>query len=179
MCPAVCPVVCPACLILAACFDLKDHRIPDFLWWIMAADSLFIPLMISEGTYYAPLYGTLHIGADLYAGQETFTLSGAFDCLAVIAIQEKIMSGFYGRADSHAFSCCEVFFFFLGCGIIGHIIHMSAALFLLSADQLFRRNIGKNLKLKEPVAFVPYICISFFLTLFIIKSFHLSVLYMV
>ena len=153
-----CAFICGACLLTASIYDQKTHFVPDLIWWIMAVDSLFIPAMISSGTVWPP---------EMSWG---FHPESAFDCLAVIAVQEKIMSRYYGRADSHAFSCCELFFFFLGYPMAGAVCHMSLSLAMLSFVQFIRRNIRKDLKLKKPVPFVPYISLSFVLSVIMIKT---------
>ncbi len=131
------------CLAAASYEDFRTHKVSDLTWWIMAPSCLLL----------------------IPGAKELPGLWELFECLYVIFIQEHIMSRFYGRADSHAFSCCMVFMTFGGPGLEGHIIHMSMALLILTASQFLHRNIGPRGKLKMPVPFLPYISVSFTLTL--------------
>ena len=131
------------CLAAASYEDIRTHKVSDLIWWIMAPSCL----LLIPGSKWTPGMWDL------------------FECLYVIFIQEHIMSRFYGRADSHAFSCCMIFMTFAGFGIEGHIIHMSIALLFLTVSQFSHGNIGPFGKLKTPVPFLPYISVSFTLTL--------------
>ncbi len=145
----VCFLICIACLISASVSDIRTHKVPDLIWWVMAADALILPISgrsVINDLYIIP------------------------DCFAVIFIQEKIMSRYYGRADSHAFSCCGLFFFFSGSGLMAHILHLAVSLLLLSAVQLFRRNVVYPGRLKVPVPFIPYISASFIISRVLIKN---------
>lgn len=130
------------CLAAASIEDIRTHKVSDYTWWVFAPACLMI-----------------------LPGPAKLTVWDFLECLYVIFIQQHVMSRFYGRADSHAFSCCMVFLTFAGAGLEGHIIHMSIALLYLTIAQLLNHNIGKNGKLKKPVPFIPYISASFALTL--------------
>ena len=132
------------CLMVASAEDMLTHKVADFICWICAPACLLI-LPVSQTP---PGFWDL------------------FECLFAIFIQEHIMCRFYGRADSHAFSCCVVFLIFFGSGLEGHILHMFFSLILLSVHQLIRHNIGNRGKLISPVPFIPYISIAFLLTVF-------------
>ena len=127
------------CLAAATVEDIRTREVSDLVWWIMAPACLLV--IPSSGS--------------------ALTLWDFAECLYAIFIQEHIMSRFYGRADSHAFSCCAVFMTYMGPGLEGHIIHMSLSLFYLTGHQLLLRNIGPHGKLKKEVPFIPYISASF------------------
>lgn len=130
------------CLAAASAEDLFTHKVADLLWWICAPTCLL--LLLSNSVAHG--------------------LWDFVECLLVIFIQEHIMCRFYGRADSHAFSCCALFFAACGSGLEAHIIHMSMSLILLTLVQSFRKNISKGIKLKVSVPFIPYISVSFVVT---------------
>ena len=139
------------CLAYASYEDIRTHMVPDFIWWIMAAGSLLLltgaPICFSSGNI---------------AGH-----------ILSIFIQEKLMSRYYGRADSHAFSCCALFLMFSGYGLEAHILHLTLSLALLTFIQLIRRNITRSLKLRTPVPFIPYISVAFLISYLLVNSAHL------
>jgi hypothetical protein len=122
--------------------DILTHKVADFIWWFFAPACLLL-LTVSHSS----------------PGFWDF-----FECLFAIFIQEHIMCRFYGRADSHAFSCCAVFLIFSGARLEAHILHLIISLMLLSAHQMLRHNIGNRGKLISPVPFIPYISIAFVIT---------------
>ncbi len=130
------------CLTAASAEDISSRKVTDIIWWICGPVSLLV----------------------LPLSQNTPGCLDCFECLFAIFIQEHIMCRFYGRADSHAFSCCAVFLIFCGAGLEGHILHMFLSLILLSAHQMLRHNIGNRGKLISPVPFIPYISIAFAIT---------------
>ena len=129
-------------LILASYEDIRTKSVTNAVWWIFSAGLLM-----------------------MFFCEKDKGPAGIAECIAVIVIQELIMSRAYGRADSHAFSCCAVYMIISGSGLEGHILHMSLALAILTSVQIVRRNVGRDLKLKNPVPFIPYIAVSFALTL--------------
>ncbi|MBO7531080.1 MAG: hypothetical protein J6T50_04670 [Lachnospiraceae bacterium] len=131
-------------LILASYEDIRTKSVTNAVWWIYSAGLLM--LFFEEG-----------------AGTGVF-----FECLIAVVIQEYIMCRTYGRADSHAFSCCAVFMVLSGKGLEGHILHMILALAMLSAVQILRGNIARGFKLKRPVPFIPYIALSFMISVIIL-----------
>ena len=134
------------CLALASAEDILTKKVADVIWWICAPVCLLIlPVSMSCPGFWDFL-----------------------ECLFAIFIQEHIMCRFYGRADSHAFSCCAVFLIFLGSGLEGHIYHMFISLILLSVHQKLRHNIGNRGKLISPVPFIPYISIAFVICVIIV-----------
>ena len=142
--PAVSYVFALISLILASYEDIRTKRVTNVIWWIFSAGLLMLP------------FGCGGIGPE-----------AAMECIIAVCVQEFIMCRVYGRADSHAFSCCALFLILTGAGAEWHILHMGLSLAFLTAVQAVRGNIGRNLKLKAPVPFVPYISISFALTLII------------
>ena len=84
-------------------------------------------------------------------------------------IQEAAMAKVYGRADSHAFCCSAVAITASGGGIEYYTLHMSVTWVLLAAVQTLRGNITKKLKLRQPVAMVPYISFSLSIVMTVIQ----------
>jgi len=134
----LCVMICICCLVYASVIDIRTKMVPDIVWWILAPASFGV-----MGLIRAPAPDVM------------------LDCLIVILIQEKVMSRAYGRADSHAFSCCMLMMAFSGIGIEGHILHMSLSLLILVLVQGIGHNIGPGGRLKVPVAYIPYISGSF------------------
>ena len=131
-----------ACLTAASAEDIITRKAADIIWWIFApACLLLLPVFLDEPEVWDFL-----------------------ECLFAVFIQEHIMSRFYGRADSHAFSCCAIFLLFIGAGLEGHILHMFLSLIFLTVHQKLRHNIGNRGKLISPVPFIPYISIAFMIT---------------
>lgn len=135
----ICTAVFLTCLITASISDIRTKEVSDIVWWIALADIIVYELLSQASLKAQPL----------------------FESLLIIFIQEKIMSRFYGRADSHAFSCCALFWAVSGKCLEMHVLHMTVSLVLLTAVQLARHNIGPAWKLKIPIAFIPYISTSF------------------
>ena len=139
----ICTGVFLACLIYASISDIRTKEVSDIVWWIALADIIVYEMLSSASLKALPL----------------------FESLLIIFIQQKIMSRYYGRADSHAFSCCALFWAVSGKCLEMHILHMTLSLVLLTAVQFARHNIGPAWKLKNPIAFIPYISASFALVL--------------
>ena len=127
------------CLAAASVEDILTKKAADIIWWIFAPASLLV----------------------LSASRTPPGFWDFFECLFAIFVQEHIMCRFYGRADSHAFSCCAIFLIFSGARLEGHILHMFISLILLSVHQKLRHNIGNRGKLISPVPFIPYISVAF------------------
>ena len=131
-------------LALASYEDIRTKSVTNAVWWIFSAGLL---MMLFE--------------------RRDVWVSYVPESILAVGIQELIMCRVYGRADSHAFSCCAVFLCLTGPGLEGHIMHMSLALVMLSAVQFLRGNIARGLKLKRPVPFIPYIALSFIIPVII------------
>ena len=139
------------CLFAASICDIRTHTVPDLIWWIAAAGILGL-ILVRYGGGEAPS----DPGAMKAAGR-------LLEALFIIFIQERVMSRYYGRADSHAFSCCALYLAVCGSGLEAHILHMSLSLISLTLIQLLRHNISKRGRLKHPVPFIPYISVAFIL----------------
>ncbi|MBO7355583.1 MAG: hypothetical protein J6U50_03040 [Lachnospiraceae bacterium] len=149
--PILCYAVFITCLLTASVCDIRTHLVPDLIWWIAAIDIVSL---------IAVRYGC----GDGLSDADVLTAAGCLlEALFVIFIQERVMSRYYGRADSHAFSCCALFFAACGSCFEAHIVHMSMSLFFLVIIQTFRGNIGRRCRLRNPVPFIPYISLSFIL----------------
>ena len=129
---------------LASYEDIRTRSVSNYIWWIYCSGLLLLPFR-----------------------KEGLCANDILYCILALFIQEHIMSRAYGRADSHAFSCCAFFLILTGFGPEGHILHISLSLALLIFVQTLHGNIGKDMKLKEPVPFIPYIAVTFFFTIMI------------
>ncbi|MCR4792831.1 MAG: hypothetical protein K5871_08770 [Lachnospiraceae bacterium] len=134
-----CTIVFMGCLTAAALSDIRTHLVADLIWYVSALDIL--TMMIFRGSGISP--GNL------------------MEALLVIIIQEQVMSRYYGRADSHAFSCCALYMAVVWDCLESHVLHMSLSLLLLTLVQLLKHNICRGMKLKEPAPFIPYILLGF------------------
>lgn len=128
------------CLVFAAVTDLHIGKAYDFTWWVGAAAGL---LLVRARQVCVPVLAVL----------------------GFVLLQELFFSGFYGRADCHAFSLCALTQGAFGLGLRAYLLHMAAAFFLLMAVQGIKGNIGKRGNLKKPVPFLPYIGVAFGLAL--------------
>ena len=148
---AICFMGFVVCLFTASICDIRTYMVPDLIWWIAAASILALILM---------RYG----GREVLSDPDAMKAAGRLlEALFIICIQERVMSRYYGRADSHAFSCCALYLAIFGTCLEVHILHMTLSLLSLTVIQLFRHNISKHGRLKQPAPFIPYISISFIL----------------
>ena len=152
----VCLVIFVMCLVVASVCDIRTHTVPDLIWWIAAAGILGLILM---------RYGGGEANSDPGAMKAASRL---LEALFIIFIQERVMSRYYGRADSHAFSCCALYLAVCGSGLEAHVLHMSFSLVSLTLIQLLRHNINRRGRLKTPSPFIPYISVAFIVTLLFI-----------
>lgn len=128
--------VVAGCLIFACITDCKVCEVYRFVWWIAGGCGVFC----------------------LQQNKENIP-ELVFFCL----LQEIFFCWFYGRADCHAFVICAMVQFGMGMGLREYLIHMLLAFGGLAVIQLFRNNINGKGNLKQPVAFLPYITVSFWL----------------
>ena len=78
-------------------------------------------------------------------------------------VQYLVFRHMYGPADVIIFLICALFLAAQGRKMEVYLIHMALTFVLLGVIQLLRRNISERGNLKEPVALVPYIAVSFFM----------------
>lgn len=128
--------VLAGCMIFACMTDIKIYEVYGFVWWIGAA------------------CGAIGLQENLGKLPEL-----VFFCF----LQEKFFCRFYGRADCHAFVICALVQSGMGLGLREYLIHMLFAFGGLAVIQLRRNNINRRGNLKQPVAFLPYITVSFWL----------------
>jgi len=105
------------------------------------------------------------------ASLQTFDTKRILGLILYLLLQEMWFCRFYGRADCHAFSYCAMVEYALGGNLLCYLMHMAMAFFLLFVVQGGRRNIDRNGNLKQSVAFLPYITISFLIFLVPFTSF--------
>ncbi len=132
-------------LLAAAVTDRRTTQVYRFFWWI--GDAAVLLLMLLRGT-------------------EAYLPGVCF----FILVQYLVFARLYGRADCHAFSLCALIGAALGLGFTEDVLHMVFAVFFLFAVQLKRRNIAPDGNLKYPVAFIPYIAVSFCFSLLIFRG---------
>lgn len=140
------------CLLLACITDVVIYRVYNFVWWIGGAASailLWRRLWLSDG---------LRDGAGIL-----------FDLIIFLLIQLKLFGRLYGKADCYAFCVCSVAGAGIGMGLELFMAHMTLAFVLLVPVQFCKRNIGKGGTLKEPVPFLPYITVAFYLLMIFAK----------
>ena len=77
-------------------------------------------------------------------------------------VQYIVFRHMYGPADVVLFIICALFFAAEGKELEMYLLHMALSFAMLGAVQLFRGNVSRRGNLKEPVALVPYLAISFF-----------------
>lgn len=137
----LCLSLLAGCLMISCITDLLTFQVYNFVWW----------------------FGGIGAGCMMLCTKEYGNITALFFfCL----LQQLFFSRMYGRADCHAFCVCAAAECALGMGAVGYLVHMLLAYILLAAVQGVRRNIGRKGNLKVPVAFLPYITLSFWLHLF-------------
>lgn len=125
-----------ACMIAASVMDLESCMVYNYVWW---AATVVAILLMGIGVREIP-----------------------WELILFILLQEMLFCRMYGRADCHAFSICAMAETALGMNMQAYLLHMLLAFVLLAVVQGINRNIGRNGNLKQPVAFLPYITISFY-----------------
>jgi len=136
----------PSCVLLAGCLlfacvtDCASRLVYNFVWWIGAAAA------------------GISLWGRLWQGLTGWVLAdlGLFFLLQLLVFQHM-----YGKADCYAFCVCAIAEASLGMGLPGYLLHMLFSVIFLFPVQLFRRNIKSTGNLKTPVAFLPYITVSF------------------
>lgn len=145
-------------LIHAAMEDHKYKHVRRYVWYIAG--------MIGGVLYYLNAFtacGQMGIIIHRQYKREWELLA---EILCFGLLQLRLFSKLYGRADSYAFICCSMVLSAFGDGMLAYLLHMLVAVALLGIVQLAYGNVGKDGNLKIPVAFVPYITVSFFICVF-------------
>lgn len=145
------------CLLFACLTDMMICEVYQFTWWGAGGASVF--LGIYENVCVDGIYGENVCPDKLFS--ETVMSFAIMVCYLVL--QEMFFSRFYGRADCHAFVVCATAGCALGMGMPWFFLHMTTAFFLLIIVQIFQKNIGSRGRLRQAVAFLPYITLSFWL----------------
>ncbi len=150
--------VLAGCLLFACITDGRACVVFQFTWWVAGAVGGGL-LYRSYTTDCTALWTT-----DFPQEQRLLSL------LFYIVLQEVIFCNAYGRADCHAFVVCALVGSAFGMNFLGYLIHMILAFSGLAITQAFRHNINQKGNLKQPVAFLPYITISFWALLYAVYS---------
>ncbi len=137
-------LMCVAGALLFACVtDCRMQQVYQFTWWWAGAAGMLLLLT-----------------TDILTSKVALAAELSFLCLC----QELLFSKMYGRADCHAFCACGMVLLALGGGLEGCLFHIITAFGILAVVQGVRGNIGKGGKMRRPVAFLPYITTSFWMT---------------
>lgn len=136
-------------LLLACVTDSLLCQVYNFTWWISLAAALALlwcrrSVLMEEGFICSDMLGGL---------------------LLFVGLQLLLRGRIYGCADSYAFCVCALAGTALGISAAGFLTHMLLAYLLLFVMQLFRRNLNHKGNLREPVPFMPYITVAFWITL--------------
>jgi len=132
------------CLLLACVTDLVTCQVYNFTWWPGLASSLVL-------LWYA------------WFVSGTASLETVKSFLFFLTLQLMLFCRVYGRADCYAFCVCAAAEASRGFQAAGYLVHMLVAYALLFLVQTVRGNINRKGNLKEPVPFLPYITISFWI----------------
>jgi hypothetical protein len=136
-------------ILLFACItDGLRCQVFRFVWWLSA---------VASGLLYI-----VHAGG---SGDDHVIWTFWVEFLIYSLLQELFFSRFYGRADCHAFVLCALVGSLYGMTMREYLIHMLVSFGLLAIVQGLRRNISRKGNLKQPVAFLPYITIAFWIIL--------------
>ena len=154
-----------AASLLAACImDIQSSMVYDYVWWLGgAAGGLLMGGMILawRRNGVQGYEGINAVGERLGMSSAQLELLGSV--IIFILVQELLFSKFYGRADCHAFSVCALAEGAVGMGMKEYLVHMLLAFGVLAVVQLLRGNVGRDGNLKNPVPFLPYITITFWI----------------
>ena len=141
------------CLMLACVMDSMIFQVHNFVWWIAGVAGI----------------------AMLIGGRAHDSL---LPLLTFCFLQQIFFAKMYGRADCHAFCICAVMECAYGISFEGYLIHMLIAFGFLALVQAIGRNINSSGNLKKPVAFLPYITVSFWFLLFITEAANENLVYL-
>lgn len=145
------------CMLFACITDSKRCVVFQFTWWVAAAilGLWFLEKNVRNGC------------AILMISQDASMISEACGLLLYALLQELLFSRMYGRADCHGFVLCGVAEYLCGINMSGYVYHMAIAWGMLGVVQIGRKNVNRKGNLKQPVAFLPYITVAFWLWLYI------------
>lgn len=135
------------CLIFACITDCKACQVYQFIWWVAG---------IAAGCLVCGRIGEMHCGESMQL---------LIGLLIYGGLQELFFCRFYGRADCHAFIVCALMLGGMRIEKIGWLVHMLLAFGILAFVQLLCGNINRKGNLKNPVPFLPYITIAFWINL--------------
>ena len=136
--------VLASCLIMACITDLKYCMVYNYVWWIGGGGILGWLLFIENA----------HLR----------------EVLVFALLQELFFCHMYGKADCHAFVVCSLAMTTLGLGLREYLIHMLLAFGVLAVVQAVHKNINKKGNLKAAVPFLPYITITFWISLLFLAA---------
>lgn len=138
--------------------------------WYIAACSLFYGLLMSSvmmDIAWKEIYEFVW-AIGLVIVESIFLVCGCINLAIIISlgiyfvIQEVLMSRTYGKADCHAFCCCALVLAMQGMEMEYYVLHMAITLGILFAVQLLAGNVNLDMRLRKPVAMIPYIAAGFF-----------------
>ena len=128
-------------LFRAAVEDHRFCRVRRYLWWVAGSAGMGLFLLL-RGMAPKLLLGLLLYGI----------------------LQFAFFSRAYGKADCHAFLCCAIVLAAHGGGWEDYLWHGLFTFLLLGIRQLQKGNVSARGNLKKPVALIPYVTASFFLS---------------
>ncbi len=131
-------------LLFACVTDCCMQQVYQFTWWWAGAAGILLFLTAH------PCVSKLFLAGEL---------------LVFCLLQELIFCRMYGRADCHGFCACATVLLSMGGRLEHCILHTVIAFGMLAVVQGLRGNVGKGGRLRQPVAFLPYITVSFWLLL--------------
>lgn len=138
------------CLFFACQTDCRSCEVYQFTWWMAGGAAVCLLLCRELGKEGA---GRISEG----------NVPAVVPLLVYLLLQEMLFARAYGKADCHAFAVCAIALCALGTDTVWYFLHMTGAFVLLIPVQALKRNIGGRGRLKRPVAFLPYITVSFWL----------------
>lgn len=97
------------------------------------------------------------IGGGIWLWYQKPPATVGISVLLFALIQYGIFMRMYGKADGMGYCVCSLYLAGKGFGLEGFLYQMLAGFLVLTLVQLFRSNISKKGKLKQPIALYPYI----------------------
>lgn len=140
------------CLLLADITDVAVRRVYNFVWWVaLAAGGTLFGMSVAE-----------RMADGIPARNELCIL---IQLMLFFLLQFGVFGRTYGKADCYAFCVCAVAMASRGMTMAGYLMHMILAYLFLILVQMRKGNISRRGCLKNPVPFLPYISISFWMTI--------------